>query len=704
MKTEISRFCIACSESLFTLPTALDKAVAQFERRIPELQSPLAALNDIRARLRSLTEKLANQHTYLLIFGPLKSGKSTLMNAISGAYVSEVTSLPGYPCLVFVRNSAKARHSVTSYNGKETIYPDGAALSNVVIGAHLALAGQIRAAEERGETFDPGTNYPEAIRRIDIRLPVPALEDSGTVLVDTPGLYSRMNFGYDVLTREFRDSAACAVFVVKTDNLFLEQVFTEFNELLDLFSRIFIVVNVDSSKRDLAPDGTLRPSAESMHPEKVLEAFTTLSMDGPLRAAYEEGRVRLHAVDLLGAASSFLSGGNGGGKRAAFDTFQRDLTDYLNSTEYTHEFIGDSLRQAATLCAEVQATTGGPEIGLIRSQQERRVSHMHELDAQIAAADRLSEIDWAAALAPLVADNQRGADEAIRTKAAQVREEMRRALNAWYSDGESLASLISQQWNRILIDAGRTLGTQSATRIRELSNRAHAGLQPSDAVLADMRTLGFAPASCGTRALALLPAEDNFTSYTTAVQYSSIPVRRRFIDWVLFRSRAKVRRRLFGQDGSRPITFAEKSKRFGGATRAEFERVLGTVVEKRFPELPLRFSTMLADNYALRCAGELRVSIRALRDKLAHERAALQGPFERDVELLAAASLLENQVRSVAAEITILRNHESARESVTAPPPVPSAPPPVPPLHPRVPSEDSGYSFQFSQVTPLPML
>ena len=72
------------------------------------------------------------------------------------------------------------------------------------------------------------------------------------ILVDTPGLYSRMNFGYDVLTREFRDGAACAVFVVKTDNLFLEQVFAEFNQLLGLFSRIFIVVNVDSGKRDLA--------------------------------------------------------------------------------------------------------------------------------------------------------------------------------------------------------------------------------------------------------------------------------------------------------------------------------------------------------------------------------------------------------------------------------------------------------------------
>src|SRR5262249_25732373 len=160
-------------------------------------------------------------------------------------------------------------------------------------------------------------------------LPVQSLAESGTVLVDTPGLYSRMKFGYDVLAREFRNSASCAVFVVKTDNLFLEQVFAEFNQLLGLFSRIFLVINVDSKKRDLQADGRLWPSAESEHPEQIIEAFKTLSMAGPLRQAYKDGRLRIHAVDLLGAASSFLAR-NGSGEadpeRKQFASFLSDLT------------------------------------------------------------------------------------------------------------------------------------------------------------------------------------------------------------------------------------------------------------------------------------------------------------------------------------------------------------------------------------------
>ena len=94
-------------------------------------------------------------------------------------------------------------------------------------------------------------DFPEAIKRIDVKAPAPDMEESGAVLVDTPGLYSRMKFGYDRMTRDFRNAAACAVFVVKTDNVFLEQVFNEFSELLDLFSRIFLVLNIDSTKVDV---------------------------------------------------------------------------------------------------------------------------------------------------------------------------------------------------------------------------------------------------------------------------------------------------------------------------------------------------------------------------------------------------------------------------------------------------------------------
>ncbi|MEI9892987.1 MAG: dynamin family protein [Chthoniobacter sp.] len=199
MKTEISKFCEAYLTVLNSLPPTMRDATAAMEKGDADglLQHPLAILNDTRARLRSLVEKLDSQQAYLLIFGPLKSGKSTLMNAISRSYVSEVTSLPGYPCLVYVRHGEKPHFSATRYNGRESVFANGQILKDVIADSHIALAAQIREAEERRGDFDPRHDFSEAIRRVDVKLPVPTLAESSTVLVDNPGLYSRMNFGYD---------------------------------------------------------------------------------------------------------------------------------------------------------------------------------------------------------------------------------------------------------------------------------------------------------------------------------------------------------------------------------------------------------------------------------------------------------------------------------------------------------------------------
>src|SRR5690606_4486904 len=152
------------------------------------------------------------------------------MNAIAGAYVSEVSSLPAYPALVYVKHGEERSFEATTYEGKKRSFTDNVEMTDAVQEDHTRLASAILDVERRGEQFDPRRHYPEAIRRMDVEIPAPDLAESGTVLVDTPGLYSRMKFGYDQMTRDFRDTAACAIFVVKTDNLFFEKVFEEFEE------------------------------------------------------------------------------------------------------------------------------------------------------------------------------------------------------------------------------------------------------------------------------------------------------------------------------------------------------------------------------------------------------------------------------------------------------------------------------------------
>jgi energy-coupling factor transporter ATP-binding protein EcfA2 len=696
MKTEITRFCESLLRTLTDLRPALAEAAEKIEKR-SEFEEPLSVLNDVRARLRSLSEKLANQHAYLLIFGPLKSGKSTLMNAISGAYVSEVTSLPGYPALVFVQHASEPHFSVTRYNGRESVFADGRVLKDVIADSHVALAEQVRAAELRGEEFDPRQHFTEAVRRIDVKIPVESLAESSTVLVDTPGLYSRMNFSYDLVTREFRDSAACAVFVVKTDNLFLEQVFGEFNQLLNLFSRIFLVVNVDSGKRDLQADGTLRPSAESEDPQRIIEAFKTLSMAGPFRKAFEQGRVRIHAVDLLNAASTFLSreaqpNGSSNGHHAppnargkdAFDAFQRDLTEYLNSSDYTREFIRDSLRQSDTLGTEVQEVFQGEEMTGLRAGQEAVAAEIAAIDERVATLDRLLRVDWSATFEEVRIENARRSLSAAKAKAGELGKSLHGALDRWYEASDSLKSLEQQHWNPLLRSAGVALADDNVQHLRRAVSTPVGGASPTPETMIDLHAVNFDLAPIGQAALPELHTGQTTEPFRINVKHDAVPVKKSFADWIFFRSADTVAHRLFGDDRAQEIAPEIKLKRLPETSRAAFLGLIDNAVGEKFPELPVKTADSLLEHYIGKFCECVIAGLTERRQQTVQERAAKQAPFEENARIANAMQALHEQVGKVRAEILSIAEKENVLPLVTdvsAPAaPIPATETPAPTL------------------------
>jgi energy-coupling factor transporter ATP-binding protein EcfA2 len=416
MRTRLARFSAEFDDVVRPLLAPLQESMQALQETTDELpdRELVPDLRELHHQLEVLANKVAEQQAFILIFGPLKSGKSTLMNALSAAYVSEVTSLPAYPCMVYLSHSPRRSFRLTRYDGKVEELTDPAALRLFVQRGHAELAARLREVESRGEAFDPAVHLPHAIRRIDVGLPAGELAQSGAVLVDTPGLYSRMKFGYDRMTREFRNAAACAMFVVKTDNLFLEQVFEEFGELLELFSRIFLVVNVDTQKVDLDPSGELVPSLEQSDPLRLIEAFENLAMSAPLKQAAEEGRLRIYPVDLLRAASWRIRRGprleaepdepEAGEDEAfqgqeSFRSFLKDLTDFLNSTDYLNAFLGDSLRRARALLGEAEAVGGREAVQALFARLAEHEGRREEERRRRDALARLATFGWADALA-----------------------------------------------------------------------------------------------------------------------------------------------------------------------------------------------------------------------------------------------------------------------------------------------------------------
>ena len=615
MRTLLSQFCEEFDSILRALihpahETAAALSAASDELSCKSLRPPLV---DLALQLESLADKVAEQHAYVLIFGPLKSGKSTLMNALAGTYVSEVSSLPAYPCMVYVAHAPEREYTVTRYSCATQIYSDPEDLHLAIHRAHGELAERLRQAG----SFDPATDFPEAIRRIDFKLPAGELAESSTVLVDTPGLYSRMKFGYDRMTREFKSSAACAIFVVKPDNLFLEQVFAEFTELLELFSRIFLVVNVDSQKRDLSPDGSLRPSLEAENPLRIIEAFEDLAMSAPLKQAADEGRLKIYPIDLLHAASDRLSGKPGDGAR--FDTFRTDLTDYLNSTEYLVAFLGDSLRRAKTLLDELDDIAARPEVDLLRTAYEAIRDDLSRATERKAALATLSTVDWRGQFALLQERLSHRFGEARDRIEERTRGVLDGAVDAWFKNDDSLDTFNRKVVSGALRGHQEELLVFMERELRDAVGQGNAGLQLKAALERQLHTAEFDLGLAGSTALGYVTILDALLDPTSAIQPAQLPVKKRFWDWVLFRSAARVQKRFFGA-ADRPtnrVTRADKQRRLGNSGREAMLHAMDALTHEFFESSSRHLESILLETYAERATERVL-------DALANKRAGVE--------------------------------------------------------------------------------
>ncbi|MGE9290676.1 MAG: dynamin family protein [Puniceicoccales bacterium] len=578
MRTEIRDFCSSLSQSLKPFQETVDKALPEIHRASEpfDLGDLLNGLKNDREEMIKIIEQIENEEAYLLIFGPLKSGKSTLMNAISGAYVSEVSSLPAYPCLVYVRHTDAPQYSLSRYDGTTTSYPDNSSLQQVIRDAHTDLARAIKETEDRGESFDPETHFKQAIRQVDIGLTTTELDQGAAVLVDTPGLYAKMKFGYDRMTREFRDRAACAIFVVKADNLYLEPVFDEFNELLSNFSRIFLVVNTDHSKKDLEPDGRLRPSLESTDPDRVIETFRSLAVNTTIRHAFEEGRLQVYPIDLLHSAQKVLSKNplppeesDGGPGHERFQTLNNDLEEYLNGSGYVQEFKADTFRRVDRMQIGLENHLGPKAVDQFRILKKTVEDRVQAANDKVSSVDILREIDWNASFAEALAEHEQvlksDSDRYLKRLTSRVTD----VIDAWFESDESLLQLEKDRLEPLLERETSAMMDESRQRMRALLSEPNAGAKFSPDEISALLSLKI---DLNQRLLSEMEAAESpggTPPPAVKIPPAEIPATRAFLDYLLLRTRKRVRKALFGnlETPSKPLPPEQKEKRLGSEAR-----------------------------------------------------------------------------------------------------------------------------------------
>ena len=642
MKTILKSFCAKFSDELDPYLAQLNASIANLASRSREeglsrLNETVTKLTNVQNRARTLQEKLANQHAYLLIFGPLKSGKSTLMNAISGAYVSEVSCLPTYPALVYVKDGEKNRFQATTYLGAVREYSDSTEMKAAIQNEYSQLAEALLDAEKSGQEFDPEQDHPAAIRRVDVELPAENLAESGTVLVDTPGLYSRMKFGYDQMTKDFRDTAACAIFVVKTDDLFFEKVFEEFEELLGYFSRIFLVSNIDSSKQDLQPDGTLDVSLEGSDPEKVIEAFRSLSISATLQQAIEDGRLNIYSIDLLKAASRRLSAKSRLNLEApinedadtvnedtsepaddGFDLFLGDLTSYLNSSDYLHDFMTDTVGLAKELIQEEVQDSAVESSDELRDSCDDLRAAIEEDRKQVEQLSELKTTDWSASFTHLRKENEQLLNE-LAQKLTGKGGSLETTIDEWMQSDESWQDLLSKRINPVLKQKFDHSVEYLVDQLRVMLNTSTGGARFSFDQTESLSQAGMSLDKKVPQLLQGFAQNVDVPIPRMEFQFEGVPIKTGLMDKLLFRNETRVREQLFGAEGGHSCSASKKKQRLEGAGVEYLRERVADFAKGNLPDLQKKYANQLVNQYIDQYCDNLKNEASTLQDNAAAE-------------------------------------------------------------------------------------
>ena len=440
------------------------------------------------------------------------------------------------------------------------------------------------------------------------------------------------------------------MFVVKTDNLFLEQVFEEFARLLELFSKVFLVVNLDGQKKDLRPDGTLEASLEQRDPKRIVEAFHAFSMDRSLKEAVEDGRLAIFPIDLQRAAAARLAPKDGPASAPAtpdFDAFVQALEGYINSSEYLHAFMGDSLRQGEVLLREVELLTSmAPVVEMkarvadLRADQEVVRRTMERLKAA-------SKHDWAGAFFAL----RQGLVEGVKGRAKEIRAKTGDAvggmLDRWMASDASLEGLVGEDATKLFRSAIDEVAPVVFGSLKKAVGKGSAGATLPDPIRATLTELGV---SLDDHARAVLDAMDprkGVPAPVIAVPLDRVPVKKSFLDWILFRSAASIRRRLFGtaEKPAAKVLPEAKAKVLGTAGREAIRAELVAQLDAWLPKAVDGMTAAAFDAYVPGVLGRLRPAIAELEKEGVSELEAIEGKLAESARLVDEVSVLQKAMR-----------------------------------------------------------
>lgn len=270
----------------------------------------------------SLFLRMRRPEVRVMVSGPLKAGKSTLLNVLAGnPHISQISQLPAYPCFVEVHDLDRNSDGTPRQEPACLFYRSGGELDR-----ELSQQEGIAFLDKLLDQFiEEGGQGPIEYERVVQKTALPRREgEAGLVLIDSPGLFFSHRVDRTFFPSEPQEASGAleqqknardlylesdvVLFVIRPEQIFFQSVADYLRSFVQQTKiRIFILVNASTHSKTQVGDQIVDFDQVAEQSEIRRYFLSHIADQGLQKEIEEEGRISLHFADLLDAATAYFT-------------------------------------------------------------------------------------------------------------------------------------------------------------------------------------------------------------------------------------------------------------------------------------------------------------------------------------------------------------------------------------------------------------
>jgi hypothetical protein len=407
--------------------------------------------------------EFARRRIRVAVYGEVKAGKSTLINAIAGRELSPVAfdPLTSVPIRLTYGVQTRWRAGARSFDTAEEV-------------ARVMRDGAIRPSPNGVGTLpvDDGEGF-AGVSEIVVETDLDLLQLGGQLdLLDTPGVGSDERF--DAISSEALRSLDAVILVVRYPALFTQFTRSLMQGLEGDIGKLFVVWNLDADCAELSEEerarhaGTLRANVAGAHDLFLVDA----------RAGF-----RAHAAGDAGAVAASGLASLAQALRRFASSQERELAALREAAKRAQQWLADAERALSSRRTELAQTLDEirGRLSAVRNAAEEESAKVRARHAEFQAAVGRTSEERRAAAAKLAAGLGKGLRAARRRWIRRGDfEQLRGAVAAALRSYADAVETLCRDSNEALHEAARTFDTRLGTSARARSEPAVEELTPGE--------------------------------------------------------------------------------------------------------------------------------------------------------------------------------------------------------------------------------